>query len=72
MNLEEVNSEKNGKKTSKKSDETSSEEDEAELLKNDIKRWVPTEEEKNCVPYYDFLKSLMVRFDNSFVVILIL
>ena len=39
MNLEEVNSEKNGKKTSKKSDETSSEEDEALLLKNDIKRW---------------------------------
>ena len=72
MNLEEVNSEKNGKKSSKKSDETSSEDEEAELLKNDIKRWVPTEEEKNCTPYYDFLKSLMVRFDNSFVVILIL
>lgn len=40
-----------------------------DLLKNEknIKRWIPSEDEKNCLPYYDFLKGIFVRFDQSFV-----
>lgn len=36
-----------------------------------IKRWVPEGDEKHCTPYYDFIVSLFIRFDVSFVVLLI-
>ena len=36
-------------------------------MKDDIKRWKPSEDEQSCLPYFDFLKSVYVRFDESFV-----
>ena len=34
--------------------------------------WPRTAEESNCFPYYDFIVSICLRFDISFVVILII
>ena len=42
---------------------------ETDLIKDDTRRWKPSEDEKNCLPYYDFIKSVYVRFDPSFVVL---
>ena len=67
--MEEIESQPKKDELSDTSDASSSSFHTKDVLKEDIRRWKPSEDEQNCLPYYDFIKSIFVRFEESFVVL---
>lgn len=67
MNMMEEAADMNKDDESNKQSEYSYKDDDVVIL--DYPR---NEEEKHCLPYYDWFVSIAVRFDISFVIILIL